>query len=495
MEDDEITSTLGSPALPEPLAVFELQVTTPQASQRTLTLQEGSQHLDALFPGGQDGWQVTVREGGVFLERTRGEAQLEFQGRHHARHAFQAGDCFRLLQHVFWVVDVRNAYLGQLEGHSGDYKGTVWNLSFRPYTVGRRSSSRSNDIELNDPTVSRQQATLSPEHSGEMVLLSETSKSPVQVNGHALACDEKIRLQSGDVVVFGQLTFRYRQLSSNLFPSDGNLPKTIGAYRVIGKLGSGGMGVVYDAVDSQGKEVAIKVPLPNLVQDREFVRRFNREMRLGSTLKHPRLTEIYYFEPAGEGRYPYLVMEKLSGSDLTAQALPVSIFQALDWTEQLLEALEVLHAAGVVHRDLKPANLYLTPSGLKVADLGLAHLKDGLETATQLGTLLGTPAYMDPAVLRGHAYDARTDLYGVGAILYEWVTGPLPYGGDSLQIYRHKLTEDLPRLQERAPQLPGTLCHFVDLLIHSDPDRRFRSAHEALHALRELRDSDPDLRP
>lgn len=493
MEADELTSTLTSPVLPEQLAVFELQVTTPQASQRTVTLQEGSQSLDGLFPSSEDGWQVNVREGGVVLERTRGHSELEFQGQHHSRYAFHPGDCFRLLQHVFWVVDVRNSYLGQLEGHSGDYKGTLWNLGFRPYKVGRRSSTRPNDIELNDPTVSRVQATLFPEDSGEMYLLSETSKSPVQVNGRVVPLEQTVRLNSGDVVLFGQLTFRYRQLSYHLFPHDGTLPKTIGGYRIVGKLGTGGMGVVYDAVDSQGKEVAIKVPLPNLVQDEEFIRRFNREMRLGSTLKHPRLTEIFHFEAAGEGRYPYLVMEKLPGSDLSGQPLPIPVARALDWTAELLEALEVLHGAGVVHRDLKPANLYLTNQGLKVADLGLAHLKDGLDQATQSGAILGTPAYLDPAVLRGHAYDPRTDLYAVGAILYEWVSGPLPYPAESLQIYRIKLSEDLPRLHDRAAHLPGSLCHFVDLLIHREPDRRFRSAQEALHALRELRDTDPAL--
>lgn len=478
--------------LPEQLAVFELQVTTPQATQRTVALQEGSQSLDSLLPS-EDGWQVTVHEGGVLLERTRGGSQLEFQGQHHTRYAFHAGDCFRLLHHVFWVVDVRNSYIGQLEGHSGDYKGTVWNLGFRPYKVGRRSSTRPNDIELNDPTVSRVQATLFPEDSGEMYLLSETSKSPVRVNDKEVALEQRLRLNSGDIVVFGQLTFRYRQLSYNLFPHDGSLPKSIGGYRIIGKLGSGGMGVVYDAVDSQGQEVAIKVPLPNLVQDQEFIRRFNREMQLGSSLKHARLTRIFHFEAAGEGRYPYLVMEKLTGSDLSAQTLPVAVAQALDWTEELLEALEVLHGAGVVHRDLKPANLYLTRDGLKVADLGLAHLKDGLDQTTQSGTILGTPAYVDPAVLRGHAYDARTDLYAVGAILYEWVSGALPYPSEPLQIYRIKLSEELPKLSERAPHLPGSLCHFVDLLIHSEPQRRFRSAHEALHALRELRETDPAL--
>lgn len=484
---------MAYPVLPEQLAVFELQVTTPEAAQTTIALQEGRQSLDTLFPDSDDGWQVIVREGGVLFERTRGHSQLEFQGQYHSRYAFQVGDCFRLLQHVFWVVDVRNPYLGQLEGHSGDYKGTVWNLGFRPYKVGRRSSTRFNDIELNDSTVSRVQATLMPENSGEMYLLSETSKSPVQVNGVPVALEEKVRLQSGDVVVFGQLTFRYRQLSYQLFPHDGTLPKSIGGYRVVGKLGAGGMGVVYEAVDAEGKEVAIKVPLPNLVQDEEFIRRFNREMRLGARLKHPRLTEIFHFETAGEGRYPYLVMEKLSGSDLSGQTLPVAVAQALDWTEQLLEALEVLHGAGVVHRDLKPANLYLTPHGLKVADLGLAHLKDGIDQFTQSGAILGTPVYLDPAVLRGHPYDPRTDLFAVGAILYEWLSGPLPYPTELMQIYRLKLSEDLPALQERAPHLPGSLCHFVDLLVDSDPERRFRSAQEALHALRELRETDPTL--
>jgi len=491
VEADELTSALASPIFESRLGHFEFQVTTPQGKQVTVALAEGVQSLDALFQSASEGWQVEGLSRGVTVKRLRGQSAIEYQGSHSDERTFQAGDCFHLLGHTFWVVDIRNAYLGMLEGLSHDYAGRSWNLSFRPYRLGRRNSARQNDIELNDPTVSRAQGTLFAEEPGDIYLLSESSKSPVAVNGNPLLEGEKQRLRNGDLVQLGQLTFRYRQLAQNLFPSDGSLPSSIGGYTIVGKLGAGGMGVVYEGRDSAGQEVAIKVPLPHFVQDEEFVRRFNREMMLGASLKHPRLTRILHFEPAGEGKYPFLVMEKLADSNLQNYPLPLTIHQALNWTEQLLEVLECLHEAGVIHRDLKPANLYHTDQGLKVADLGLAHLKDvSPDQATESGSVLGTPAYLDPAVLRGHPCDPRSDLYAIGVILYEWLSGSLPYPSEALQIFRVKLSEDLPPLSE---QLPHSLRHYVDLLINSDPDLRFRSAHEALHALRELRQSDPDL--
>ena len=491
MEADELTCALAQPILESRLGHFELQVTTPLGKQVTVALSEGSQNLDALFQSEGEGWQVDGLTHGVALKRLRGLSLLEHRGSHSAERVFQAGDCFQLLGHTFWVVDIRNAYLGMLEGLSHDYASRSWNLSFRPYLLGRRNSARQNDIELNDPTVSRAQATLFAEEPGDIYLLSESSKSPVAVNGNPLPEGEKQRLRNGDVVQLGQLTFRYRQLAQNLFPSDGSLPSSIGGYSIVGKLGAGGMGVVYEGRDSAGQEVAIKVPLPHFVQDQEFVRRFNREMTLGASLKHSRLTRILHFEPAGEGKYPFLVMEKLADANLQSVPLPLGIHQALNWTEQLLEVLECLHQAGVIHRDLKPSNLYNTAQGLKVADLGLAHLKDVTpDQATESGAVLGTPAYLDPAVLRGHPCDPRSDLYAVGVILYEWLSGSLPYPSEPLQIFRLKLSEDLPPLPDL---LPRSLRHYVDLLINSDPDLRFSSAHEALHALRELRQSDPDL--
>ncbi|MFN8609082.1 MAG: FHA domain-containing serine/threonine-protein kinase [Vulcanimicrobiota bacterium] len=490
--EDELTSALAQPIVATPLASFELQVTTPAGGQVTVPLFKGPQSLDALFRSDSEGWQVEAGDAGVELKRLRGQSTLDRSGL--TQQSFRGGESFGLLGHTVWVVDVRNAYVGALEGLSHDYQGKVWNLSFRPYRVGRRSSSRHNDIELNDATVSRAQCTLSPEEPGDIYILSESAKSPVAVNGAALIEGQRLRLRNGDLLQLGQLQFRYRQHAQNFFPGDGGLPSTIGSYTVVGKLGAGGMGVVYEGRDGAGQSVAIKVPLPHFIQDEEFVRRFNREMMLGASLKHPRLTRIFHFEPAGQGKYPFLVMEKLADGTLEKQPLPLELGRALEWTEQLLEALECLHEAGVVHRDLKPANLYQTPTGLKVADLGLAHLKDiSPDQATQSGNVLGTPAYIDPAVLRGHPCDARSDLYSVGIILYEWLSGSLPYPSEPLQVFRLKLSEDLPPLSQVAPHLPQSLRHFVDLLINSQPELRFRSAHEALHALRELRLSDPEL--
>ena len=126
---------------------------------------------------------------------------------------------------------------------------------------------------------------------------------------------------------------------------------------------------------------------------------------------------------------------------------------------------------------------------VKIADLGIAHFSGTVgERATQTGTLLGTPVYLDPAMLRGQTADARADLYACGLLLYEWVVGSLPYPSDPLQIFRIKLSEDLPPMTDSNPDLPVALCRFVDRLIHPFPEGRFATAGDALEALRSLRE-------
>ena len=461
------------------LLPFELKIVTSGSYTRTLPLLRGTQVLE--LEAGQR-WLLRCAPDSIQLE---GGPEFE-------RAELRPGERLELLGRALWLVDTRAPFIAALEGYSGEYQGRVWNLSYQSYRVGRRGAVRLNDVELNHPTVSRAQATLYPGEGGEFFLMSETSTSPVLVNSLPVGEQQSVRLQGGDHLQLGDLVFRFRQVQvgskTSYFPSDGTLPPAIGRYTITGRLGSGGMGVVYEGRDPLGLEVAVKVPLPHLLSDPDFIRRFNREMSLGMILDHPRVTRVLYFEPAGGERYPYLVMEKLQGMTLERIPLPLPLHQALEWTGELLEALEYLHGQGVVHRDLKPANLFRIAGGLKIADLGIAHFSGTAgERATQTGTILGTAVSLDPAMLRGEATDARADLYSCGLLLYEWLVGALPYPGDPLQIFRMKMSEDLPPVTRSRPDLPISLSRFLDRLIHPYPEGRFTSAGEALQALSQLR--------
>ena len=217
----------------------------------------------------------------------------------------------------------------------------------------------------------------------------------------------------------------------------------LGHYEITGKLGEGGMGVVYRAKDSQlGREVAIKVLPAGVSADPERLARFEREAKVLASLNHANIAQIYGLETGGESaaRVRALVMELVEGPTLderlAAGALPVA--EALTIARQIAEALEQAHARGVVHRDLKPQNVKLAgDGGVKVLDFGLAKAIDTTVTsgadamnsptltarATQMGTILGTAAYMSPEQARGKPVDRRADIWAFGVVLYEMLTG------------------------------------------------------------------------
>lgn len=486
---DEVTSAVSQSAVDQDVLAFQLKLIGPDGTSRAIPVSEVVGSLE-LGPG--ERWSYQWLDEALQLERQTGQASIRLGEAEFSRLKLPLRRRAELLQHNLWLVDPRDPLVGLLEGCSGEYQGKVWSLGYQTYRVGRRGSARHNDIELNHPTISRLQASLFPGDDAEFWLEAESGTSPALVNSQLVALQQRVRLGHGDLLQLGELTFRYRSVVAdrqvNYFPTDGSLPSSVGPYRVVGQLGSGGMGVVYEGVDSQGQPVALKIPLPHLLKDADFIRRFNREMKLGTDLQHPRVTRILHFEPAGGEAYPYLVMEKLQGSTLEKVPLPLDIPQALQWCHELLEALEYFHQQGVIHRDLKPANLYLTPIGIKVADLGIAHFSGTVGArATQTGTILGTPVYLDPAMLRGRTADSRSDLYSAGLLLYEWLVGSLPYPADPLQIFRIKLSDDLPPMTDSNPGLPEALCQFVDKLIHPEPEARFQSAAQALAALRILR--------
>uniref|UniRef100_E1TEB1 non-specific serine/threonine protein kinase n=1 Tax=Burkholderia sp. (strain CCGE1003) TaxID=640512 RepID=E1TEB1_BURSG len=267
-------------------------------------------------------------------------------------------------------------------------------------------------------------------------------------------------------------------------------PRQIGRYLVDGVLGRGAMGTVYLATDPHiQRQVALKTINPELLRDSpeagsaadaELPGRFINEARAAGRLVHPHIVSVFdYGEADG---VPFIALEYVRGETLATRLAKEAVHgtrlplaRTLTWFAQLLDALAYAHEAGVIHRDIKPANLLIAPRGeCKIADFGIAQLDTG--RLTQMGMMIGTPAYMSPEQYTGAPIDARSDLFSAGIVLYEMLTGKCPFAGSSAAVMQQVLNSVLPAPSSEAPGLPASLDAMVQKALAKQPEARYRSA-------------------
>jgi eukaryotic-like serine/threonine-protein kinase len=253
-----------------------------------------------------------------------------------------------------------------------------------------------------------------------------------------------------------------------------------GRYRIVRKLGAGGMANVYLAEDQElGRQVAIKILDDRHAADDSFIERFRREAKNAAGLSHPNIVSIYDRGEA-EGTY-YIAMEYLSGRSLKELIVgrgPTPIRIAIDYTRQILAALGFAHRHGIVHRDIKPHNVVIDADGrVKVTDFGIA--RSGASQMTEAGSIIGTAQYLSPEQARGSPVDQRSDVYSVGIVLYEMLTGKVPFTGESpLEIAMKHLSEVPMPPSELRDDVPEDLDLIALRALAKDPEDRYQTAEE-----------------
>jgi serine/threonine-protein kinase len=315
------------------------------------------------------------------------------------------------------------------------------------------------------------------------------SHNGVYLNGEKLAPNSESALKFNDSIRLGETELVLQEAAPD---DEGELAgRRLGSYQLVKRIGSGGMGEVYRAVQiALGRPVAIKILSPELTEDVSFVQRFMTEARAAGKLNHPNVVQVHEVGES-DGIY-YYSMEFLAGGSVQDQIrggrkLPVE--RAIKIVLGAAKALEYAEKQGVIHCDIKPDNLMLTEDGeVRLADLGIARtVASRGAKVKQEGGVLGSPHYMAPEQAAGEAIDHRVDVYGLGATAYTMLSGRTLFTGESqLEIMSKHVNDDPENLGVVAPWVPKRLCKVVMTMVAKDPADRYQSAAEAIQALQEL---------
>lgn len=273
---------------------------------------------------------------------------------------------------------------------------------------------------------------------------------------------------------------------------------TLGNYRILAPLGQGGMAHVYKArQENLDREVAVKVLPPWYASDRNFVDRFKQEAHLVARLKHPNIVIIHDYSESGG--HLYIVMELVDGGTLKqvldkfrASASPgrlggMDLEEANRIFQPLCSALAYAHEKGIIHRDIKPVNVLMDSSGRPIlSDFGIAKAPAASNGLTRPGAGVGTPEYMSPEQCRGEEVDGRADIYALGVLLFESLTGQTPFVGDNYHALAHShLYAQPPDPRSLNPQLSASVCRVINTALEKKPERRYQRATDMAYALKE----------